>query len=81
MFFVYVLRSCVNGNFYVGMTIDIPKRIGQHNSGANRSTKAHRPWELFFSEEYQTRIEAREREVYLNSGIGKEFIKKKYTER
>ena len=81
MFFVYVLRSCVNGNFYLGMTIDIQKRICQHNNGANRSTKAHRPWELFFTEEYQTRIEAREREVYLKSGIGKEFIKKKYTER
>ena len=80
MFFVYVLRSTVNGNFYVGMTEDVIARIVRHNRGDNKSTKAHRPWELFFFEEYPTRIEARKREVYLKGGSGKEYIKKKWLE-
>ncbi len=80
MFFVYVLRSTVNGNFYVGMTENITARLLRHNKGENKSTKAHRPWELFFSESFDTRVEARKREVYLKAGSGKEYIKKKWQE-
>ena len=31
---------------------DIVKRLVQHNSGYNQSTKAYLPWILLFSEEY-----------------------------
>ena len=78
MFFVYVIRSSVNGHFYVGMTADVEARLQRHNRGENKSTKAYKPWSLFFFESFETRIEARNREVYLKSGIGKEFIKKKW---
>ena len=80
MFFVYVLKSLVNGNFYVGLTENVDQRISRHNRGDNRSTKAHRPWKLFFFEPHNLRIEARKREVYLKSGIGKEYIKRKWLE-
>ena len=79
MFFVYVLRSEMNGYFYVGMTENIQVRIRQHNAGQTKSTKAFRPWVLFFFEEFETRIEARKREVYLKSGTGKEYIKSKWS--
>ena len=81
MFFVYVIRSTVNGHFYVGITEDVKARLVRHNRGDNRSTETHRPWELFFFESYNTRIGARKREVYLKSGIGKEYIKRKWSER
>ena len=81
MFFVYVLRSTVNGHFYVGMTENVESRITRHNRGDNKSTKAHRPWDMFFMESHSTRNEARKREVYLKSGTGKEFIKKKWLEK
>ena len=77
MFFVYVLRSDRNGYFYVGMTNNVDRRLKQHNGGEVRSTKAFTPWVLLFFETFKTRIEARKREVYLKSGIGKEFIKSK----
>ena len=79
MFFTYVVRSEVDGRFYVGLTADVVKRVKQHNSGYNRSTKAYTPWALFFFESFETRSEAREREVYLKSGIEKEFIKEKWS--
>ena len=69
----------MNGHFYVGQTSDIDSRVARHNRGENRSTKAHRPWEFFFFEVYETRVEARKREVYLKSGIGKEFLKSKWS--
>ena len=73
--FVYVLKSVDHYRFYVGMTADIERRIKEHNSGKTKSTKGYRPWELVFKESYQTTTEARKREKYLKSGVGKEYIK------
>ncbi len=57
------------------MTTNIDKRVGEHNRGYTKSTKGYGPWFLFFFEEYTTREEARKREIYLKSGVGKEKIK------
>jgi putative endonuclease len=75
MFFVYAINSCVRPYFYVGMTNDVKRRLLEHNKGENKSTKAYVPFELIFKEEHQTRIEARTREKYLKSGVGKEYLK------
>ena len=76
MHYVYVIRSRVNGRFYVGMTADVDKRLKEHNSGRTKSTKGYLPWTLVFKEDFQSRAEARLREKYLKGGSGKEFIKK-----
>ena len=73
--FVYVIRSQVDGRFYVGMTENLERRLNQHNSGKTKSTKGYRPWILVHSESYPDRITARKREKYLKSGTGKEYIK------
>jgi putative endonuclease len=78
MYYVYVIRSEVDGRFYVGISMNVKTRLLQHNKGMTFSTKGFRPWKLIFFEEYLTRIEARKREKYLKSGVGKEFIKKGY---
>lgn len=75
MYFVYALKS-VNFNFiYVGLTNDIERRINQHNTKQNTSTKFYAPFILIHTEKFDTRIEARNREKYLKSGVGKEFLK------
>ena len=79
MYYVYVLRSKVKPRFYTGMTQDVSKRLHEHNNGKTKSTKGYRPWDLCFFEEYKTRLEARAREKYLKSGIGREYIKNKWT--
>jgi putative endonuclease len=75
MYFVYVLYSLKHNRTYTGLTIDVPKRLRQHNLKQNKSTKVYAPWKLIHQEEFQTRIEARKREKYLKSGIGREFVK------
>ncbi len=77
-YFVCVLKSEVDSRFYVGMTVDVEKRLKEHNAGKTKSTKGYKPWVLFFFEEYATRTDARAREVYLKSGVGKEYIKSKW---
>ena len=74
MFYVYVLYSKNFTRHYTGMAIDVLKRLKQHNLMQNKSTKAYVPWKLIYTEEFKTRKEARIREKYLKSGVGREFI-------
>ncbi|WP_300027949.1 GIY-YIG nuclease family protein [uncultured Maribacter sp.] len=75
MFYVYILRSEVDGRLYKGMTNNLQKRIEEHNSGKNKSTKGCLPWILVYNEEFETRIEARARENFFKSGVGREYLK------
>jgi len=61
---------------YVGMTIDIEARIIRHNGGREKTTKPYIPFQLIYSEKCENRIEARKREKYWKSGIGKEQLRK-----
>jgi len=75
MYFVYVLKSRVDGRLYKGMTDNIEKRIYEHNIGKTKFTRPYIPWDLVFSKEFETREEAREYEKWLKSGAGREFLK------
>jgi len=75
MFSVYALKSEKDGRIYVGFSADPIKRLKEHNAGKTKSTKGFRPWKIIYQEKVQTRIEARNREIYLKSGAGKEFLK------
>ena len=75
MIVVYAIRSLVRNYVYVGMTKDLERRLSEHNNGENRSTKAYRPFVLIYLENFPDRKSAREKEKYLKSGIGKEFLK------
>ncbi|MFY9457557.1 MAG: GIY-YIG nuclease family protein [Candidatus Spechtbacterales bacterium] len=58
------------------MTNNLERRFGQHQSGKERTTAPYRPFKTILVESYSSRIEARKREKYLKSGIGKEMLKK-----
>ena len=74
-YFVYAIKSKIDGRLYVGFSKDVEKRVKEHNSGTTRSTKGYRPWGLVFTQECNTRTEARKLEKYYKSGIGKEKLK------
>jgi putative endonuclease len=75
MFFVYAIRSEMDGRIYVGMCSNMETRLKEHNTGKTKSTKGFRPWILIYKEEINTRVDARNKEKYLKSGVGKEFLK------
>ena len=60
---------------YVGMTSDVEQRIKRHNSGWERTTKPYTPFKLIYLEECENRVEARKREKYWKSGVGKEQLR------
>ena len=76
MFFVYAISSEKRNYIYVGLTDNLERRISQHNSGKSKTTRPYAPFVLIHSEQFDTRMEARQREKYLKSGVGKEFLKK-----
>ncbi len=58
------------------MTSDVERRVGEHNKGYVFSTKGYIPWNLIYIEDCgNVRINARNKEKYLKSGVGKEFLK------
>ncbi|MDP3741523.1 MAG: GIY-YIG nuclease family protein [bacterium] len=78
MYFVYFLKSLINNDLYVGSCENLNTRLGRHNNGLVRSTKAYRPWKLLGYEEYNTRSEAVRRERFLKSHQQKEILKKRF---
>ena len=76
MIYLYVIKSEVNGDLYVGICKDVERRIGGHQAGKNRYTKGLRPWKLMQVEEYPDWSAARQKEKYYKSGIGKEYLKR-----
>ncbi|OGB75390.1 hypothetical protein A2810_03015 [candidate division Kazan bacterium RIFCSPHIGHO2_01_FULL_49_10] len=72
--YVYLLVSQRNGKWYTGSTNDLQKRILTHNNSRNTSTKSGVPWKLIYYEVSLNRDDARARERYLKSGMGKRYI-------
>jgi len=75
MYFVYAIKSQTRSYTYIGLTDNVERRLDQHNKGYNGTTKPYRPFKLFYNEQFETRIEARQREKYLKSGVGREYLK------
>ena len=73
--YVYVLRSIKDGQFYVGLTRNLPARLQMHNGGKVPSTKSRIPLELVYWEGCLNEHDSARREKYLKSAWGKRYIK------
>ncbi len=73
--YVYVLRSVLDRQFYVGLTRKLSGRIEAHNQGLVNSTKRRRPFELVYWEGCLNKSDAAKREKYLKTAWGKRYIK------
>ena len=74
-YFVYVLFSPQFKRLYKGQTQNIQNRLKGHNDGKVKSTKPYRPWEIIFTEEFNLREEAVNRERYFKTAAGRRFLK------
>jgi len=71
---VYILQSQITGRLYIGSTRNVSLRLKAHNAGRVRSTKAGKPYLLIHSESFDTYTEARKREHFLKSGVGRKSL-------
>jgi putative endonuclease len=77
MYYVYVLLSSKDNKFYTGLTDDLKRRLAEHNAGQVQSTSQRRPLRLVYYEACLNQNDAVNREKYLKTTFGKEYIRKR----
>jgi putative endonuclease len=66
--------------WYYGHTDNLERRLLEHNTGQNKSTKNKGPWEVIFVRGFETKIEANRFELKLKKLKNKRYIRKEYSE-
>jgi putative endonuclease len=78
LYYVYLLKSCKNDWTYTGFTSDLSRRLQQHYSGKNYSTRKYLPVELVYYEAFRSIGDAKNREKSLKSyGNSLRLLKKR----
>ena len=73
-YFIYILQSLKDGRYYIGSTQDISSRLERHNEGRSKATKTRGPWQVVYTEEFETRAEAVRRESEIKSKKSRTYI-------
>lgn len=81
---VYILYSISIDTFYIGETVDIEKRLEEHNTRyySTSFTKQVTDWSLYHVIECDSRVQARKIEAHIKRMKSKKYIQnlKKYSE-
>ncbi len=75
MYYTYLLQSKQDGRWYMGYSDDLRKRFKEHNENKSTYTKNRGPFNLIYYEACFNEQDARSREKYLKSGMGKRYLK------
>ena len=79
MYYTYILRSIKTpGAIYIGSTPDLESQLIRHNSLQDEgNTGKNIPWEIESYIAFAQKKDAKKFEVFLKSGPGKDFMKKR----
>ena len=71
---MYIIESTTRKYRYVGITKNLERRLKEHNVGANKTTSPYKLFILKYTESFDSRLEARKREMFFKSGEGRELL-------
>ena len=82
-FYVYVLQSLkerkISDGFYTGWytgyTKDLRNRFNEHKNNISGYTKGRGPFKLIYYEACMNEFDAKAREKYLKSGMGRRYLR------
>ena len=74
-YYVYILQSLKSSKWYTGSTNDLRKRFNDHQKSLSSYTKGRGPFKLIYYEASLHEEDAKARERYLKSGMGKRYLK------
>ena len=68
MYHLYILK-CADKTFYTGITVDLPRRLKEHNSSklGAKYTRGRRPVTLVYSKKFRNRFTASRAEFKIKS--------------
>ena len=72
--YCYILYSTKLNKYYIGSTIDIERRLEEHNRGKEKFTKTGMPWNLEYKEQFEELKQARKREQYIKRMKSRKYI-------
>jgi putative endonuclease len=78
MITIYVIQSSENGKRYVGITENLDRRLMEHRSRSSKAGQLLGTFTILHTETAPDYTVAREREKYLKSGSGREWLLKQY---
>lgn len=70
----YIIYSAKIDRYYIGHTDNIDKRLLQHNSGLSSFTAKANDWILAFKQVFETREQARNREMEIKKKKSRKYI-------
>ncbi len=73
-FTVYILYSKSIDQFYIGHSSALADRLYRHNHSGSKSTRKANDWILVYTETYQTRQEAVNRETEIKKRKSRKYI-------
>ncbi|MEK7131222.1 MAG: GIY-YIG nuclease family protein [Patescibacteria group bacterium] len=77
MYYVYILKSGKDGSLYTGLTVNIDKRLVEHNAGLSAYTKSKLPWYMVWHCVFGDKHKAALFEKYLKTASGIAFLRKR----
>ncbi|MEX1138647.1 MAG: GIY-YIG nuclease family protein [Bacteroidota bacterium] len=78
MYWTYVLWSARLRKRYTGATDNVHKRLLEHNRSQTPFTSRGIPWILIHHEPFATFSEAKQRERFLKSGVGRQWLDQQF---
>jgi putative endonuclease len=79
MKYVYMIQSETHPErYYVGVTLDLKRRMTDHNTGQSIHTNKFMPWKLIGHIAFSDHDKADRFEKYLKSAPGRAFAKKHF---
>ena len=76
MFYTYILQSDKSGRFYIGHTSNLQERLNRHNVGIVTATRNKGPWKIVYFEEFDSKLEANQRELNIKKMKSRVYIEK-----
>ena len=74
MFSVYIIYSRSLDKYYIGYTIDLEKRLTEHNTGISVFTSKAKDWELKWTKTFESRNDAMKEEKRIKTKKSRKYI-------
>lgn len=74
-YYTYLLQSLRSNKWYTGYTKDLRNRFMEHQNNRSTYTKGRGPFKLIYYEACLSEFDAKAREKYLKSGMGRRYLR------